>query len=156
MWTHSFFKNTHARIRTGCRCQSTRSTTCTLAQKWTPGPCVHTVVTSFVTVHRFVVVAKLMFLMASDREKWSNYVHSYISGTHGTHAVVPGRAPSLDSPSEKWNRTFAYHLKWYKFCLIGLLWVFRSRCLLKISNVIKRKNGSFEKLHWTSANTFSL
>ena len=90
--------------------------------------------------------------MASDRGKWSNYVHSCISGTHGTHTVVPGRAPSSDRPSEKWNRTFAYHLKWYKFCLIGLLWVFRSRYLLKISNVIKRKNGSFEKLHWTSAN----
>ena len=89
--------------------------------------------------------------MASDREKWSNYAHSCISGTHGTHAVVPGRAPSLDSPSEKWNRTFAYHLKGYKFCLIGLLWIFRCRYLLKISNVIKRRNGSFEKLHWTSA-----
>ena len=72
-----------------------------LVQKWTPGPCVHTVVTSSVTVHRFVIAAKLMFLMASEREKWSNYVHSCISGTHGTHAVVPGRAPSLDSPSEK-------------------------------------------------------
>ena len=84
-------------------------------------------------------------------EKWSNYAHSCISGTHGTHAVVPGRAPSLDSPSEKWNRTFAYYLKVYKFCLIGLLWFFRCRYLLKISNVIKRRNGSFEKLHWTSA-----
>ena len=156
MWTHSFFKSTHARIRTRYRCQSTRSTTCTRAQKWTPGPCVHTVVTSSVTVHRFVIVAKLTFLMASDKEKWSNYVHSCISGTHGTHAVVPGGAPSLDSPSEKWNRTFAYHLKWYKFCLIGILWVFRSRYLLTISNDIKRKNGSFEKLHWTLANTFSL
>ena len=96
-----FSRYTHARIRTRCRCQSTRSTTCTRAQKWTPGPCVHTVVTSSVTVHRFVIVAKLTFLMASDKEKWSNYVHSCISGTHGTHAVVPGGAPSLDSPSEK-------------------------------------------------------
>ena len=89
--------------------------------------------------------------MASDREKWINYAHSCISGTHGTHAVDPGRAPSLDNPSEKWNRTFAYHLKGYKFCLIGLLWIFRCRYLLKISNVIKRRNGSFEKLHCTSA-----
>ena len=36
--------------------------------------------------------------MASDRAKWSNYVHSYISGTQGEHntiftgirALVPG------------------------------------------------------------------
>ena len=63
----------------------------------------HTVVTSSVTVHHFATVAKLMFLMAFGREKCSNYVHSYISGTHaGTH-VGPGRAPSLDSPSEKQN-----------------------------------------------------
>ena len=27
--------------------------------------------------------------MASDREKWSNYAHSCMSGTQGTHAVVP-------------------------------------------------------------------
>ena len=103
-----FFKNTHARIRTRCRFQSTRSTTCTRAQKWTPGPCVHTVVTSSVTVHRFVIVAKLMFLMASDREKWSNYVHSCISGTHGTHAVVPGRAPSWTAPLR--NETERSHI----------------------------------------------
>ena len=43
-----------------------------------------------------------------------------------------------------------------KFCLIEFLWVFRSRYLLKISNVIKRKHGSFEKLHWTSTKTFPL
>ena len=82
MWTHSFSKNT----------QSTRSTTCTRAQKWTPGPCVHTVVTTSVTVYRFVIVAKLMFLMASDREKWSNYVHSCISGTHWLDAATPLQA----------------------------------------------------------------
>ena len=63
--------------------------------------CAHSSYYSSVTVHRFVTVAKLMFLMASDRKKWSNYVHSCISGTHGTHAVVPGQAPSSDSPSEK-------------------------------------------------------
>ena len=65
--------------------------------------------------------------------------------------MVPGRTPSLDSPSEKWNGTFAYHHKGYQFFLIGLLLIVRCRYPLNISNVIKRRNGSFEKLHWTSA-----
>ena len=37
---------------------------------------------------------------------------------------------------EKWNRTFEYHVKCYKFCLIELLWVFRCRYLLKILNAM--------------------
>ena len=48
--------------------------------------------------------------MASDGAKWSSYVHSHISGTHGvntatfyagTQALVPEHQvlPSVDSPS---------------------------------------------------------
>ena len=39
---------------------------------------------------------------------------------------------------EKWNRTFAYHVKGYNFCLIGLLWVFRCWYLLKLLNAMGR------------------
>jgi len=44
------------------------------------------------------------FRMAFDMAKWSNYVHSYKSGTQGTpfcagtQALPGSRAPSVDSP----------------------------------------------------------
>ena len=52
---------------------------------------------SSVAIHGLEIIAKLIFYkMASNRKKWSNYVHSCISGTYGvnrtpfwagTHAV---------------------------------------------------------------------
>ena len=83
MWTHpSIFSSTHARIPARWRCPSTRSRPCTRdrAQKWAPSPCVHT---TFVSFRQFTALFSLLnscFKMASDRTKWSNYVHSHMSG----------------------------------------------------------------------------
>ena len=55
--------------------------------------------------HGFIIIAKLFFFffffkLRLTRGKWSNYVHSYISGTHGvnstplwagTKAMIPGQ-----------------------------------------------------------------
>ena len=65
MWTHPFFKRTHARIWAKCRCPSTRPRPCTRVLKWASGPSVHTVFVSYVAIHGFIIIAKLMFL-----KKW--------------------------------------------------------------------------------------
>ena len=93
--------STHASIRPRYRCPSTRSTRsrpCTRAHKWALGPCVHTI---FVSAGQSTALFSLLsscFKMASDRAKWSNYVHSHISGTQSvnttpfcasTQALVP-------------------------------------------------------------------
>ena len=51
---------------------------------------------------------------------------------------------------EKWNRTFEYHVKCYKFCLIELLWVCRCRYLLKILNAMGGGGGTpdFKRRGW--------
>ena len=70
------------------------------------GPvCAHRFFSS-VAIHRFVILQSSCFKkMASDREKWSNYVNSCISGTHGvdfatpfwtgTMALIPGQCQQL-------------------------------------------------------------
>ena len=54
------------------------------------------------------------FKMASDRAKWSNHLHSHISGTQGvnatpfcagTQALVPSQEPSVDSLVPKYFST---------------------------------------------------
>ena len=99
MWTYSFSKHPHARIRARCWCPSTRSRPCARAQKWTPGPC-----------------ALLCSRCSARVSKWrltgrngiTTYTISHISGTQsvnttpfcaGTQALVLGdqvwTAPSL-------------------------------------------------------------
>ena len=87
--------------------------------------------------------------MASDRGKWSNYVHICISGTYGTygveatpfwagiHAVDPGQC---GQPLR--NQTERSHITSNYFCLIRLLLVFRF-----FKMVASEINGRFEKLH---------
>ena len=77
---HNVFLSAHARIRARCRCPSKRSRSCTRAQKWTPGPRVHTIFVSSGPSTALVSLLSSCFKMASDRAKWSNYmyVNSYI------------------------------------------------------------------------------
>ena len=115
MWTHPFFKHTHARIRVRCRCPSTRSRLG--AQKWAPGPSMHTVFVSSVAVrprlrnhckaHVFFKKKHLTGVICTQlhigysRFKRDTFLGRY-RGTNSRRAVwtVP----------EKWNRTFAYHV----------------------------------------------
>ena len=70
-----------------------------LGPLWASGPCVHTIfVSSWQSTTLFSLLSSC-FKMASDREKWSNYVHSHISDTQGvnttpfcacTQTLVPG------------------------------------------------------------------
>ena len=60
MWTHPT-SSTQGRIQAMYQYPSTTSTPCTRAQKWVPGPCVHTVFVGSVAVHSFVLAAKLVF-----------------------------------------------------------------------------------------------
>ena len=98
MWMHHFFSSTHARIRARCRCPSTRSRPCSWAQKWVLGPCLHTIFVSSGQSTALLLLLSSCFNMESDGAKWSNYVHSHISGTlsgstapfcAGTQALVP-------------------------------------------------------------------
>ena len=83
-------------------CLSTRSRPCTLAQKWTPGPCVQTVFNLLVLWQSTSLFSELSSCLktAAVRAKWGKYVHSHISGTQslnttlfcaGTQALVPER-----------------------------------------------------------------
>ena len=93
-----FFSSTPARIRARCRCPSTRSRPCSWAQKWELGPCLHTIFVSSGQSTALLLLLSSCFKMESNGAKWSNYVHSHISGTlsgstapfrAGTQALVP-------------------------------------------------------------------
>ena len=67
-------------------------------QKWALGPCVHAIFVSSVQSTALFLLLSSYFKVASDRAKWSNYVHSHISGTQSvnttpfcavTQALVP-------------------------------------------------------------------
>ena len=77
---------------------STRSRPCTRAQKWAPSPGVNTIFVRSGQSTAFFSGVSSCFKMASDRAKWSNDVHSHMSGTQsvnttpfcsGTQALVP-------------------------------------------------------------------
>ena len=126
MWTNSFLKHTHARIRVRFRCPGTRHKSGHRAPV-----CIR--------LYNHCKAHVLFLKLRLTGGKWSNYVHGYSRCELDT---TLGRYEGTDSWSmwtapEKWNRTFAYHVKGYKFCLIGLLWVFRCRYLLKILNAME-------------------
>ena len=82
-----FFLGTHTRIQARCQCPSIRSRPCTQAQKWALGPCVHTIfVSSLQSIPLFSLLSSY-FKVASDRVKWSNYVHSHISATQSVNTT---------------------------------------------------------------------
>ena len=56
-----FSSGAHARIWAHCLCPSTRSSHFPRAQKWAPGPCVHTIFVGSGKVNCFVLTAKLKF-----------------------------------------------------------------------------------------------
>ena len=77
----------------------TRSLPCTRAQKWALGPFVHTIFVSSGQSTALFLLLSSCFKMASNRGKWSHYVHSHIWGTQTvnttpfcarTQALVPG------------------------------------------------------------------
>ena len=84
---HTLFLGTHTRIRAQCRCLSIRSRPCTQAQKWALGPCVHTIFVSSVQSTALFLPLSSYFKVAPDRAKWSNYVHSHISGTQSVNTT---------------------------------------------------------------------
>ena len=68
----------------------------------------HTIFVSSVQFTALFLLLSSYFKVASDRAKWSNYVHSHISGTQSvnTTAFCAGtQAPSVDSPLS--NYTYA-------------------------------------------------
>ena len=77
----------HARIRARCRCPNTRSRPCTRTQKWELGSCVYTIFVSSGQTTALFYLLSSCFKMASDRAKWSNYVHSHISGTQSVNTT---------------------------------------------------------------------
>ena len=139
MWTNSFLKHTHARIRVRFRCPGTRhkrghrAPVCTrlynhckshvffffLNYVWQGGNGVtmYTVTYRVLTVwtrHHFGPVRRQWFLVNVD-SPWEMKQNVRISRTEG-----------------------------YNFCLIGLLWVFRCWYLLKILNAMGRRGGGGE------------
>ena len=83
---------------------STRSRPCTRAQKWAPSPGVHTIfVRSGQSTALFSVLSSC-FRMASDRAKWSNDVHSHISGTQSvTTTPFCAGSQSFDPENQVWT-----------------------------------------------------
>ena len=137
MWTNSFLKHTHARIRVRFRCPGTRHKSGHRAPV-----CIR--------LYNHCKAHVLFLKLRLTGGKWSNYVHGYSRCELDT---TLGRYEGTDSWSmwtapEKWNRTFAYHVKGYKFCLIGLLWVFRCRYLLKVLNAMGRGGGGAPDFKW--------
>ena len=95
----SFFLGIHTRIQAQCQCPSIRSRPCTQAQKWALGPCVHTIfVSSLQSIPLFSLLSSY-FKVASDRVKWSNYVHmqSYIGYSKCEHNTILSRYPGTGS-----------------------------------------------------------
>ena len=99
MWTHPF-SSSRAKIWV-----CTRSWPCTQVQKWALGPFVHTIFVSSGQSTTLFLLLSSCFKMASNRAKWSHYVHSHIWGTQsvsttlfcaGNQALVPGHR--VDNP----------------------------------------------------------
>ena len=63
------------------------NTMCTRAQKWAPGSSVHTIFESCGQSTALFSLLSSCFKMESDRAKWSNYVHSHISGTQSVNTT---------------------------------------------------------------------
>ena len=60
---------------------------CFRAQKWEPGPCLHTVFVSFEST-TFESLISAYFKMAYTRAKWSNYVHCHIEYSRCEHNTI--------------------------------------------------------------------
>ena len=63
------------------------NTMCTRAQKWAPGSSVHTILESCGQSTALFSLISSCFKMESDRAKWTNYVHSHISGTQSVNTT---------------------------------------------------------------------
>ena len=88
MWTHSFFKHTHARIRARCRCPLARSRSCARARKWTLCPCVQ----QFLYVPGIPLLCSRYSVHVSKRSLTGQngitmYTVSHISGTQSVNAT---------------------------------------------------------------------
>ena len=113
--------------------------------KWAPGLCVHTLFVSS-ALHSLL---SSCFKMASDREKWSNYEHSCISGAQGVNAtpvcvgtqalVSEHQVCTAPKTSKKWPweskmcELLAQRTSWNSSFLLSLLrfLIFARSCIKK-------------------------
>ena len=134
MWTNSFLKHTHARIRVRFRCPCTRHKSGHRAPVCT----------------RLCNHCKAHFFFLNYVWQGGNGVTMYtvtyrVLTVWTRHHFGPVRRHwflvNVGSPWEMKQNVHVSRIKGYKFCLIGLLWVFRCRCLLKLLNAMGSGGG---------------